>query len=127
MRVLVCGGRTFWDPGLVYRALDTIHAEVGPINVVIEGEARGADVLGKLWAVKRKIEVSGFVADWLRWGNAAGPIRNNRMLKEGRPDYVVAFPGGEGTADMVDRATKAGVPVYTVKASGELLRPAPQQ
>ena len=34
-------------------------------------------------------------------GNAAGPIRNQRMLDHGKPDIVVAFPGGSGTADMV--------------------------
>ena len=29
-----------------------------------------------------------------------------------KPDLVVAFPGGRGTADMVRRARKAGVPAY---------------
>jgi predicted polyphosphate/ATP-dependent NAD kinase len=28
-----------------------------------------------------------------------------------KPDLVVAFPGGDGTADMVWRAEAAGVPV----------------
>lgn len=36
------------------------------------------------------------------------------MLDEGQPDCVIAFPGGEGTADMVNRATKAGVPVHKI-------------
>jgi UDP-N-acetylmuramoylalanine-D-glutamate ligase len=44
-------------------------------------------------------------------GNAAGPIR---MLKEGKPNYVVAFPGGPGTRDMVNKAKAAGVPVVEV-------------
>ncbi len=30
------------------------------------------------------------------------------------PDLVIAFPGGKGTADMVARAEKAGVPVQRV-------------
>jgi hypothetical protein len=33
------------------------------------------------------------------------------MLDEGKPDLVVAFPGGTGTADMVKRAELAGVKV----------------
>jgi hypothetical protein len=33
------------------------------------------------------------------------------MLDEGRPDVVVAFPGGRGTADMMMRAGSAGVEV----------------
>jgi ABC-type sugar transport system substrate-binding protein len=36
------------------------------------------------------------------------------MLDEGKPDIVVAFPGGTGTADMVRRARKAGVVVIEV-------------
>ena len=33
------------------------------------------------------------------------------MLDERRPDLVVAFPGGRGTADMVGRARSAGIEV----------------
>jgi hypothetical protein len=33
------------------------------------------------------------------------------MLDEGRPDLVLAFPGGRGTADLIARAREAGIPV----------------
>jgi hypothetical protein len=36
-------------------------------------------------------------------------------LRKGKPDLVIAFPGGRGTADMVARARKAGVPVEVVE------------
>lgn len=36
------------------------------------------------------------------------------MLSEGKPSLVVAFPGGEGTADMVRKARAAGVEVVEV-------------
>lgn len=42
------------------------------------------------------------------------------MLSEGRPDLVVAFPGGKGTADMVRRARAAGVETV---ALGEMAYP----
>jgi hypothetical protein len=48
-------------------------------------------------------------------GRAARPIRNQRMLDEGKPDLVVAFPGGRGTTDMIRRAERAGVPVRQVQ------------
>jgi hypothetical protein len=35
----------------------------------------------------------------------------NTCLRDHKPDIVVAFPSGAGTADMVRRARKAGVPV----------------
>ncbi|KWT72357.1 hypothetical protein APY04_0151 [Hyphomicrobium sulfonivorans] len=38
------------------------------------------------------------------------------MLDAGRPDLVVAFVGGRGTADMVRRARAAGVKVREVSA-----------
>jgi hypothetical protein len=40
-------------------------------------------------------------------------MRNQAMLDYGKPDLVVAFPGGKGTADMVRRARVAGVKVLT--------------
>jgi hypothetical protein len=33
------------------------------------------------------------------------------MIQFGNPDCVLAFPGGTGTADMVQKATKADIPV----------------
>ena len=50
-------------------------------------------------------------AKWEEHGNAAGPIRNRHMMTW-KPDAVIAFPGGSGTADMVSIARKAGIPVY---------------
>lgn len=57
------------------------------------------------------VPVIVYHADWNAHGRSAGPIRNAKMLAEGKPDLVVAFPGGKGTAHMVGIARKAGVPV----------------
>jgi hypothetical protein len=38
------------------------------------------------------------------------------MVDDGKPDVVIAFPGGSGTADMVDYARYRNVPV--IKAKG---------
>jgi hypothetical protein len=46
-------------------------------------------------------------ADRKRYGNAAGPIRNQQMLDWG-PDLVVAFAGGTGTAGMAWSRWRAG-------------------
>jgi hypothetical protein len=37
------------------------------------------------------------------------------MLTDGQPHVIIAFPGGNGTADMIRQGKKAGVPVYEVK------------
>jgi hypothetical protein len=60
--------------------------------------------------------VAVFPADWETHGRAAGPIRNQAMLDEGKPYLVIAFWDGKskGTLDMISRATRAGVPVKIV-------------
>ena len=67
------------------------------------------------WARKHRIDNLKFAADWATNGKAAGPIRNRKMLTEGRPDLVVAFPGGRGTADMIAQSKAAGVRVVEVR------------
>jgi hypothetical protein len=37
------------------------------------------------------------------------------MIREGKPDLVVAFPGGHETADMVRQAKSAGIKIATVE------------
>lgn len=49
-------------------------------------------------------------------------MRNQKMLDEGRPDLIVAFPGGRGTADMVKRGIAAGVPVLNISPYGKITR-----
>jgi hypothetical protein len=111
LRVLVCGGRDYRDFDAVCEALDAVAAKRG-IAQVIHGAAAGADTLAALWAKTRKVEAIAFPADWKAHGRSAGAIRNRRMLAEGRPDAVVAFPGGRGTADMKAVATEAGLKVW---------------
>ena len=110
MRLLVCGGRDFSDTKHAYRVLDRLHRARG-VDVVIEGDARGADRIAGYWARRNGIDNLKFRADWEKHGVAAGTIRNGQMLAEGKPDLVLAFPGGRGTADMLRRARAAGLPV----------------
>lgn len=110
VKVLVCGGRDFKNESAVINFLFRIDDE-RPITSVIHGGADGADRLGGEAAKLLQVPCHVFPANWKRDGKAAGPIRNQRMLDEGKPDVVVAFPGGKGTADMVRRARDAGVEV----------------
>lgn len=111
MRIIVCGGRDFADQEALNRALDRF-AKKHVVDAVIEGNARGADRLAGFWARKHGIQNLKFTANWDAHGNAAGPIRNQKMIDEGKPGGVIAFPGGVGTADMIVRAKKAGLPIW---------------
>lgn len=119
MRVLVCGGRDYGDRQHVFDVLDGLRGKYGRLNV-IQGGARGSDALAREWAFcQTSVHLSNFPAEWEKYGKAAGAIRNQQMLIEGKPDLVIAFPGGRGTADMVRRAKAAGIPVREVAAAQE--------
>lgn len=112
MKVLVCGGRDYGDLDRMLRVLDKFHAK-HPISVLIHGGAQGADILSGVWAERRGVHCATVLARWNHHGKKAGPMRNAAML-ELKPDAVIAFPGGRGTADMVRQAEAAGVKVYRI-------------
>lgn len=110
MKVLVYGGRNYNDWQTLFGELHKIH-KVTPITEIISGKARGADYLGGSWTVANSIKLTEYLANWDRDGKAAGPIRNQQMLDEGKPDLVIAFPGGAGTKDMITRSKAQGFKV----------------
>lgn len=143
MRVLVCGGRDYGTTTLpdgvvipdeqqirrLNQILERAHEEyqqrrsildrpdayTAQSFVLINGGAKGADRLAEEWGTaKPGVVVNTYYADWKKHKRAAGPIRNVEMLKDSRPNCVIAFPGGNGTAHMVKIAKKAGVPVMEV-------------
>ena len=100
---------------LIYNALRAYMAQGREITVV-HGAARGADTLAGEAAKRCGFAVEEYPADWRQWGKRAGPIRNQRMLDEGKPQIVHAFHDhildSKGTRDMIYRALGAGLPVY---------------
>jgi hypothetical protein len=108
MKILVCGGRNFKNKELMEDVL-----RQWDIREIVHGDARGADTLAGDYARSNGIIEKRYPADWRAYGRRAGYVRNTEMLNEG-PDLVVAFPGGKGTAMMVDIAKKANIGVYEV-------------
>lgn len=111
--VAVTGGRDYADRERVYTTLSLLDWEF-EISAVIHGGAPGADQLAKAWAIENGVTHKPYPADWQRHGRAAGPIRNREMLRHSRPDLLVAFPGGRGTADCVRAAEELGIRVERV-------------
>lgn len=130
MRIVVCGGRNYGSPPWpvatqeqlaladrqrehVYRVLDSMD-----VDEVCHGRARGADLAASDWASSRRIPCQEFPAHWRPGGvydPRAGLRRNWQMLDEFKPDLIVAFPGGKGTAHMMTIAKRSGVEVLPVK------------
>ena len=105
-RVVVTGGRGFIGRDEIFYALD----DVRPVALA-SGGATGVDAIAKDYAEARGIPFTEYPADWRTHGRRAGPLRNRTMLDGFKPDLVLAFPGGRGTADCVRQARAAGIPV----------------
>lgn len=117
-RVMVCidAHPEIFDPGK--GLVTTIEEEV-------DGVAPGADSLGGEWAVRNGRKRTPFEADWPRFGESAGPIRNGWMLdylrakrdEPGKPTVAaLECPGGKGTAHMRSLLEKHGFHIYTLSA-----------
>lgn len=152
MRVLVTGDRN-WDDqahdNLISSLLDGLYTEheVGYLTThvqpftVIEGKCPygGADAVAEWWALHSPLHAypgdednycavhhEPYPADWDQFGKAAGAIRNQRMLDEGKPTIVLAFKDAfdwtfkhGGTEDMVKRSKHAQVPTYVISRADE--------
>jgi hypothetical protein len=117
---VVCGSRLGYNFEKFYEIM--IGLEKG--SVIISGEASGVDEQAKLFALDLVNEMSyiGFPADWKKDGKAAGPIRNERMARKlrefsdkGYITEVIAFPGGNGTANMISIAKRFDLKVRLIE------------
>lgn len=121
-RILICGDRNWQNFQVILNELSKEHQRE-PVEIVIEGEATGADTMGRLAADRLGIPVLPFPADWRKHGRSAGPIRNRLQFKEGRPTLGLAFhdflENSKGTLDMVNVMRKGGVPVRVITQRGQ--------
>lgn len=113
---MVCGGRDYKNKIRVDQVLNSLYEDYVTFGdydtiIIIQGDAKGADSLAKKWAEANSLQHFDFPANWGRYGKKAGYLRNKQMLEEGKPDLVVAFPGGRGTSMMVKLSQDAKVPV----------------
>ena len=111
MRILICGDRRWTDHNMIKLVLLKYPLD----SIIIEGECRGADMIAKEEALKLGMTVEPYTAYWGKYGRAAGPIRNKRMLVMGKPDLVIAFHNNiaksKGTANMLIQAKARNIPI----------------
>ena len=120
--LIITGGRDYAFTADDHAVLDALHLG-HHFTLVIEGGCRRkdyrgddlptADYCGYLWARSRGIQTATMDANWDKYGKSAGPKRNAAMAELGKRlgAMVIPFPGGRGTADMVNKATERGLEI----------------
>ena len=116
-KLVIAGSRDFKDYSLLSETLDK-HLKNRARNkaiTIISGTAKGADQLGEQYAKEKGYKVEYYPADWERYGNAAGPIRNTQMAKAA--DDVIVFWDGKsaGTRNMMEAAQKENIPCTVIR------------
>ena len=80
MKYLIAGSRDFNNYNLLLQVLSQYKKP----DIITEGGARGADLLGKRFAKENNIECKEYKANWDKYGKSAGYKRNaeiKEMLK----------------------------------------------
>ncbi len=107
-RALFCGSRDFTRGDKIVEIIDALPTG----SVVIQGMCRGADSIARAYALSKGMLVDDWPAWWKRQKRGAGPIRNQRMLDNAKPNQVYAFytdyETSRGTRDMIERVHKTG-------------------
>lgn len=125
MKVIIAGTRykdkdakiVFDDYNLVVEAV----ARSGfNITEVVSGTAIGADRLGEKWAIANGIPIKEIPADWNRYGNAAGPMRNKVMAEYADAAIVVWDGKSPGSRNMVENMIRKKKPYYVALTSTTL-------
>lgn len=89
---------------------------------IISGTARGADQKGELYAARNQLECDKYPAEWDRFGNRAGYIRNETMAREAT--HLVAFWDGKsrGTMHMINIARREGLIIRVYDFDGHIIQ-----
>ena len=110
MKVAIVGSRE-------YPYLSKVRAYIQnlPIDtVIVSGGARGVDKCAEKVAESIGLQSEIYLADWHRYGKAAGMKRNQQIVEAS--DRVVAFWDGDnrGTKNTIDTAKKLGKGVTVI-------------
>ena len=119
VQAIICGGRDeFIDPRGI-AILNALHAKYH-FTEVVHGGARGVDRDAHAWAKSKGIPVKMMLPTYDKYPNQMAPIRRNTEMAAYVSDdaICIAFPGNNGTADMVRKAKKRGLTVIFANEMG---------
>ena len=108
-KLLVCGSRTInnseWIFSEIEKYISESNLQYSDIHI-IEGEASGVDKISKQFAQSKNIPVIEMPADWKTYGRAAGPIRNEQMVRLCDQCLILWDGKSRGTKNDIDLCDK---------------------
>lgn len=114
-KIAVGGSRKFTDYDIISEILDDFFMEG---DVLLSGNAPGADRLGEKYAKENSIEYKIIPSEWDKHGLKATMMRNEVLLKAA--DFAIIFWDGEseGSKHMIDIALRAKKLLAEVRPDG---------
>lgn len=115
MKTIIAGSRHITKPKYILEAINLAGENGIYVDEIVSGMANGPDYMGYQYALANHIPVKCFPAEWLKYGKAAGPIRNQKMAEYA--DALIAIWDGvsKGTRDMINRAKACGLKIFVYK------------
>ncbi len=119
--IAIVGSRGFKDYALLCASVDEYIKSLEPYDVnvtIVSGGAAGADTLAERYADENNCKKLIFLAEWKKYGRAAGIVRNKDIINAA--DTVIAFWDGKskGTNNSIDLAKKAKIQSIVIMYSG---------
>ncbi|CAB4162888.1 Mycobacteriophage D29, Gp61 [uncultured Caudovirales phage] len=109
MKIVIAGSRTIKDSAAVAKAIERSKFE---ITEVVCGMATGVDKIGQQWGIMHGIPVKEFPADWDKYGNSAGPIRNRKMAEYADAAIIIWDGSSPGSRNMIKEIKKLDKPYF---------------
>lgn len=109
MKVIIAGSRTIKSLVMVQQA---VAESKFVIEEVVSGCAQGVDMLGECWADENNLGIVHFPANWDKYGNSAGPRRNEQMAAYADALVAVWDGASSGTKHMIDTMKKLNKKVF---------------
>ncbi len=115
-RILICGSRNWVDR----ETMENVFKHIDD-SIIIEGQCKGADLMAAELAEGKNLCIERYPANWEKYGRSAGPIRNQQMIKIGKPDIVLVFhealASSRGTKNMMKYAKEVGITTFIFTAN----------
>lgn len=109
IKIAIGGCRDFNDREYIFKFLDQYIKELRYEEIIIiSGHCCGVDAIAEEYAEIKKFKTMIFPAEWDKFGRAAGPARNKKMVEAS--DIVIAFwdEKSKGTKSLISLAKKMG-------------------